>query len=175
MSDARRNNLSDHLYETRSLLVIAHPGHELRLCGWIGQAKPLVCILTDGSGSDDKPRLASTLNILQDLGAEIGPVCGEFTDRQIYQKMLQGEYDMFDALCERLARSSLRETFARWSATASRVTTRRTIYARYLSELRWLLPTTSPTSSGLGMEKNALSGITLSPSWVIRDPLRNQL
>ncbi|SFU57950.1 hypothetical protein [Nitrosospira multiformis] len=103
MSDAQRNNLSDNLYETRSLLVIAHPGHELRLYGWIGQAKPLVCILTDGSGSDDKPRLASTLNILQELGAEIGPVCGEFIDRQIYQKMLQGEYDMFDALCERLA------------------------------------------------------------------------
>ncbi|PTQ79839.1 hypothetical protein C8R21_12244 [Nitrosospira multiformis] len=103
MSDARRNNLSDNLSETRSLLVIAHPGHELRLYGWIGQAKPLVCILTDGSGSDDKPRLASTLNILQGLGAEIGSVCGEFTDRQIYQKMLQGEYDMFDALCERLA------------------------------------------------------------------------
>jgi hypothetical protein len=103
MSDARRNNLSDNLSGARSLLVIAHPGHELRLCGWIAQAKPLVCILTDGSGSDDKPRLASTLNILQELGAEIGPVCGEFTDRQIYQKMLQGEYDMFDALCERLA------------------------------------------------------------------------
>jgi len=103
MSDARRNNLSDNLSETGSLLVIAHPGHELRLYGWIAQTKPLVCILTDGSGSDDKPRLAVTLNILQGLEAEIGPVCGEFTDRQIYQKMLHGEYDMFDDLCERLA------------------------------------------------------------------------
>lgn len=103
MSDARRNNLSDNLSNARSLLVIAHPGHELRLYGWIARAKPLVCILTDGSGSDDKPRLAASLNILQELGAEIGPVCGEFTDWQIYQKMLQGEYEMFDALCERLA------------------------------------------------------------------------
>jgi hypothetical protein len=42
------------------------------------------------------------LDILEGLGAEIGPVCGEFTDRQIYQKMLQGEYHLFDALCERL-------------------------------------------------------------------------
>jgi hypothetical protein len=100
MNDARRNKLSK---ARGSLLVIAHPGHELRLYGWIAQTKPLVCILTDGSGSDDKPRLAATLNILQGLGAEIGPVCGEFTDRQIYQKMLQGEYDMFDTLCERLA------------------------------------------------------------------------
>ena len=99
MSEARLNNLS----ETRSFLVIGHPGHELRLYGWIAQTKPLVCILTDGSGSDDKPRLAATLNILQGLGAEIGPMCGELSDRQIYQKTLRGEYDMFDDLCERLA------------------------------------------------------------------------
>lgn len=85
------------------MLVIAHPGHELRLYGWIAQTKPLVCILTDGSGSDDQPRLAATLNILQELGSEIGPVCGELSDRQIYRKMLHGEYDMFDDLCERLA------------------------------------------------------------------------
>ncbi len=106
MSDGRRNNLSDNLSGNLSgrgnLLVIAHPGHELRLYGWIAQTKPLVCILTDGSGSDDKPRLAATLNILQELGAKIGPVCGELTDRQIYRKMLHGEYDMFDDLCERL-------------------------------------------------------------------------
>ncbi|SES66242.1 hypothetical protein SAMN05216412_101137 [Nitrosospira multiformis] len=102
MNDARRNNLSGNLSGRRNLLVIAHPGHELRLYGWIAQTKPLVCILTDGSGSDDKPRLSATLNILQGLGAEIAPVCGELTDRQIYRKMLHGEYDMFDDLCERL-------------------------------------------------------------------------
>ncbi|SEA37786.1 hypothetical protein [Nitrosospira multiformis] len=110
MSEARRNNLSDNLsdnlpgnlYGTGNLLVIAHPGHELRLYGWVAQTKPLVCILTDGSGSDDQPRLAATLNILQGLGAEIGPVCGELTDRQIYRKILRSEYDIFDDLCERL-------------------------------------------------------------------------
>ena len=104
MNDTRRNNLFNNLSKARSsLLVIAHPGHELRLYGWIAQTKPLVCILTDGSGSDDKPRLAATLNILQGLGAEIGPVFGEFTDRQIYRKMLQGEYDLFDDAREWLA------------------------------------------------------------------------
>ena len=59
MSDARRNNLSGNLSGRGNLLVIAHPGHELRLYGWIAQTKPLVCILTDGSGSDDQPRLAA--------------------------------------------------------------------------------------------------------------------
>lgn len=31
----------------RLLLVIAHPGHELRLLGWMHKTHPLVAILTD--------------------------------------------------------------------------------------------------------------------------------
>ncbi|WP_143021631.1 hypothetical protein [Nitrosospira sp. Nsp18] len=90
--------------EGRSLLVIGHPGHELRVYGWIGQARPIVCILTDGSGSDGTPRLDKTLEILHESGAEIGPLCGELSDREIYEKILRHEYDPFDILCERLAR-----------------------------------------------------------------------
>jgi hypothetical protein len=88
----------------RSLLVIGHPGHELRLYGWIGQAQPLVCVLTDGSGSDGMPRLAKTLQILRTLKAEIGPVFGELSDREIYEKVLRHEYALFDTLCEQLVR-----------------------------------------------------------------------
>jgi hypothetical protein len=90
--------------EGRSLLVMGHPGHELRLYGWVGLARPLVCILTDGSGSDGIPRLEKTLEILRTLGAEIGPLCGELSDRQIYEKILHREHDLFDILCERLVR-----------------------------------------------------------------------
>ncbi len=90
--------------EGRSLLVIGHPGHELRVYGWIGQVRPIVCILTDGSGSDGTPRLDKTLEILHELGAEIGPLCGELSDRGIYEKILRHEYDPFDTLCKRLAR-----------------------------------------------------------------------
>ncbi len=54
--------------EGRSLLVMGHPGHELRLYGWVGLARPLVCILTDGSGSDGVPRLEKTLEILRATG-----------------------------------------------------------------------------------------------------------
>ncbi len=39
-----------------------------------------------------------------ELGAEIGPLCGELSDRRIYEKILRHEYDSFDILCERLAR-----------------------------------------------------------------------
>jgi hypothetical protein len=89
--------------ERRSLLVISHPGHELRVYGWIGQVRPIVCILTDGSGSDGTPRLDKTLEILHESGAYIGPLCGELSDREIYEKILRHEYDSFDTLCERLA------------------------------------------------------------------------
>ena len=86
------------------MLVIGHPGHELRLYGWIGEAKPLVCVLTDGSGSDGMPRLDKTLQILRTLKAEIGPVFGELSDREIYEKVLRHEYALFDTLCEQLVR-----------------------------------------------------------------------
>ena len=38
------------LSEQRAVLVVAHPGHELRVHGWLELARPTVCILTDGSG-----------------------------------------------------------------------------------------------------------------------------
>jgi hypothetical protein len=86
------------------LLVIGHPGHELRVYGWIGQVRPIVCILTDGSGSDGLRRLEKTLQNLHESGAEIGPLWGELSDRGIYKKILHHEYDQFDTLCDRLTR-----------------------------------------------------------------------
>lgn len=86
-----------------SLLVIGHPGHELRLYGWIDQARPLICVLTDGSGGDGTSRLDKTLDILHGLGTETGSICGELSDRRIYEGILHHEFDLFDSLCERLA------------------------------------------------------------------------
>ena len=88
---------------SRSLLLIGHPGHELRLYGWIAQARPLVCILTDGSGSDGVPRIDATLAILHELGAAVGPICAPLSDRAIYQHVLQGNYAIFDALRDHIA------------------------------------------------------------------------
>jgi len=86
----------------RSLLLIGHPGHELRLYGWLARARPLVCILTDGSGSDDVPRLDATLEILRDLAVPVGPICGEFSDRNIYAHLLAQSGDVFAELCDRV-------------------------------------------------------------------------
>lgn len=90
--------------DQRSMLVISHPGHELRLYGWTDSAQPLICILTDGSGGDGKPRLDKTLDILHTLGAKTGPIFGELSDRGIYGEILHHKFDLFDTLCERLAR-----------------------------------------------------------------------
>jgi hypothetical protein len=88
---------------SRSLLLIGHPGHELRLYGWIAQTRPLVCILTDGSGSDGVPRTEATMAVLRDLGAPVGPLCAQLTDRAIYQHVLNGDCAVFDALRDEVA------------------------------------------------------------------------
>ena len=44
----------------RPLLFSAHPGHELRVYGWLKQTKPAVCFLTDGSGADGVSRASRT-------------------------------------------------------------------------------------------------------------------
>ena len=92
------------LPDERSLLVISHPGHELRLYGWIDRVQPLICILTDGSGGNGAPRLDKTLHVLHALRAEIGPICGELSDRRIYEEIRHHRFELFDTLCERLAR-----------------------------------------------------------------------
>ncbi|WP_266169774.1 hypothetical protein [Dyella subtropica] len=93
----------EHEPAARALLVIGHPGHELRILGWVARTKPLVCVLTDGSGSDEIPRTEQTRAVLAETGARIGPVFGDMTDRQIYQHMLSQDGAPFEALCERLA------------------------------------------------------------------------
>jgi hypothetical protein len=92
------------LPDERSLLVISHPGHELRLYGWIDRVQPLVCILTDGSGGESAPRLDKTSHVLHALRAEIGPIYGELSDRRIYEEIRHHRFELFDTLCERLAR-----------------------------------------------------------------------
>jgi hypothetical protein len=54
---------------TRPALIIAHPGHELRVHHWIEKTRPLVLVLTDGSGRTTQSRLASTTRILEQAGA----------------------------------------------------------------------------------------------------------
>src|SRR5260370_28386972 len=96
----------------RAALVIAHPGHELRVHGWLGLANPLVFILTDGSGRTGSSRLAASSEVLRQCGARPGPIYGRLSDRELYQALLDGRRELFTGLVEELAQALRRESVA---------------------------------------------------------------
>jgi len=89
--------------EARTAVVVAHPGHELRIHGLVERVRPLVFVLTDGSGRSGRSRLAYTSGLLSDLEAPISPVFGRFTDLELYGAMLEGRVDLFLGLAEEIA------------------------------------------------------------------------
>src|SRR5262245_52461812 len=89
--------------EGSSALIVAHPGHELILYGWMLQRRPTVFVLTDGSGHRGESRLASTTRILRELNAKPGSVYGRMTDKQLYFAVLEGDLETFAAIVEEIA------------------------------------------------------------------------
>src|SRR5688500_7986770 len=96
-------------YPARAALVVAHPSHELRLHGWLEQAKPCVCILTDGGGRSGEPRLSRTTEVISRAGAKQGPIYGQLTDLEVYGAILKGDAELFAGIVEELARMFLDE------------------------------------------------------------------
>src|SRR6478609_9844484 len=85
----RRSVLADHLGRwPNSALIIGHPGHELRVLGWVRAAKPLVAVLTDGSGADGAPRIDQTTQLL-DHGLPRSASYGLASDREVYRAILE--------------------------------------------------------------------------------------
>lgn len=91
--------------EKKCALVIAHPGHELCIYGWLEAATPKVFVLTDGSGRKGISRLTSTTRILADAGARVGSIYGRFTDQNVYEAILDHDYRLFEKLTVELAES----------------------------------------------------------------------
>jgi hypothetical protein len=85
-------------------LVVAHPGHELRLHHWLETARPVVFVLTDGSGSGQS-RIDATLDVLGATGCTAGSIMAGVTDREIYRMMLEGDVDRVAELTLELAES----------------------------------------------------------------------
>jgi hypothetical protein len=94
----------------RAALVIGHPGHELRVHGWLCLARPVTCVLTDGSGPGGAARLGSTADVLAAAGARPAPVFGRFTDREVYEALLAGDVARFEEVAEALVDLFIRET-----------------------------------------------------------------
>jgi len=72
----------------KSLLIIGHPGHELRAFKFIKDHKPDVVIITDGSGSQHSSRIANSIKILDSLGSRCINSFNPFTDKEIYDFIL---------------------------------------------------------------------------------------
>lgn len=93
-------------------LVVAHPGHELRLFRWLELAHPTVFVLTDGSGRSGRSRIESTRAVLATAGATAGSIIGPLTDVDVYRAMLDGDVAriarLTRALADALARGGFR-------------------------------------------------------------------
>jgi hypothetical protein len=89
--------------EAREALVAGHPGHELRVHGWLSSAKPLTFVITDGSGASGVARIASTEAILREAGAGRGSVFGALTDRAAYEAILAADLRLFRDFADAIA------------------------------------------------------------------------
>jgi hypothetical protein len=92
---------SDALHATA--LIVAHPGHELRVFRWMEKFQPIYCCITEGSGGNGTSRIASTGGLLQKVGVTAGPIYGRYTDKQVYQLLLDGNVEVFTQLADELA------------------------------------------------------------------------
>jgi len=90
------------LPHARPALVIGHPGHELMVHGWLEATKPLVFILTDGSGRSNQSRLPSTTKVLNQAGAKCGSIYGRLADAESYAALLNNDSDLFVGLAREL-------------------------------------------------------------------------
>ena len=89
----------------RAAFVAAHPGHELAVLGWLTTARPLVHVLTDGSGHVGQSRAGATEALVTSLGARIAPPFAALSDAAIYRAMMDGDTALFCGLSDALADS----------------------------------------------------------------------
>lgn len=87
----------------QAALIVAHPGHELRVHHWMESAKPLVLVLTDGSGHLGAGRLDRTLAVLAGAGARASSTFfGKMSDRELYQAILAGDAGTLSGLADEI-------------------------------------------------------------------------
>ncbi len=87
----------------KTALILGHPGHELRIFRFLEIHKPIVYVLTDGSGNNNgQSRILSTLKVLEATGCCPGSVLGKFSDREIYDMMLKQQDHIFKDLIEEI-------------------------------------------------------------------------
>ena len=87
---------------SRPFLILAHPGHELRILGWVQREKPHVALFTDGSGSSQKPRIQRSVDILESMGCTLSSIRGLYSDKELYERVKEADFTFFEKLCSAL-------------------------------------------------------------------------
>ena len=87
----------------RCAVLLAHPGHELVIHEFVSRSRPLVAVLTDGSGNSGESRIDSTTRVLEATDAQPAGFYGGFTDAQCYAGLLARDGDLFVGMAEELA------------------------------------------------------------------------
>ncbi len=99
-----QRELSDPLPNAQSAaLILAHPGHEIRVHGWMSRVRPWVFVLTDGSGGEGHPRIESTRQVLAATQSKASPVFGRLSDRAAYQWILENRVQELEELTLEIA------------------------------------------------------------------------
>lgn len=93
----------------RAALVVSHPGHELRVYGWLEATRPRVFVLTDGSGRSTRSRIGSTDKVLAGVGASRGDIYARLKDTDLYTAILDHDFGLFTRLADELAGALRRE------------------------------------------------------------------
>lgn len=85
-------------------LVVAHPGHELRVHGWFQRQRPTLSILAMGSRSgSSQVRLEASGRAAVAVDAPRGPLFGRLLDRDLYAHLMTGRSDVFGPYVDELA------------------------------------------------------------------------
>ncbi len=75
-----------------TMLIIGHPGHEIRCHGWMARLRPEVHVLTSGGGASRAGRTESTRRTVETAGARCGKLFGDFSDHEIYAFLLGADH-----------------------------------------------------------------------------------
>jgi hypothetical protein len=83
-------------------LLMAHPGHEIALHGWLQKNRPTVFALTDGSDEQVGSRLATTTHVLERSRARAGSVYGRLSGTAVARAILRRDLAGFATVVHEL-------------------------------------------------------------------------
>jgi hypothetical protein len=92
------------------ILLIAHPGHELLLHGWLQEERPVVVSITDGSGGSSCDRIAYSRAVIESAGASCSAMFGILSDRECYTSILEQDDTVFDTWRLRITNEIIRHS-----------------------------------------------------------------